>query len=71
MDIFLDLQYGNFKIGSFNRLLNISYKYINQECVHTVNQSYKNYKTPPNLNIKKRLNTHVVDDVNLKLLLYD
>ena len=51
MDIFLDLQYGNFKFGSFNRLLNISLKYINQECVHTVNQSYKNYKNPPNLNI--------------------
>ena len=24
MDIFVDLQYGNFKIGSFNHLLNIS-----------------------------------------------
>ena len=27
-------------------------RYINQECVHTVNQSYKNNKNPPNLNIK-------------------
>ena len=26
MDIFLDLQYGNSEIGSFNRVLNISLK---------------------------------------------
>ena len=54
MDIFVDLQYGNFKIGSLNHLLGKYQlkKYINQECVHTVNQSYKNYKNPPNLNIK-------------------
>ena len=53
MDIFLDLQYGKFKIGSFNRSLDVSLKIFKSGmCSHCEPALYK-LQNPPKLNIKK------------------